>query len=106
LALAQLRLYVRFPGKQRMKVVDNQAYLFCLPTGIGTSAASIFAKLADNFSKYGVAWLKCKLVSRDGAMAMVGIRNGVVALINQVAPEIVSIQCVIKCTVKHWRTRN
>jgi len=89
-----------------MKVVDNQAYLFCLPTGIGTSAASIFAKLADNFSKYGVAWLKCKLVSRDGAMAMVGIRNGVVALLNQVAPEIVSIQCVIKCTVKHWRTRN
>jgi len=33
-------------------------------------------------------------VSIDGARAMVGIRNGVVTLIKQIAPEVVSIQCV------------
>jgi len=38
-----------------------------------------------------VTWLKCKTVPMDGARAMVGIRNDVVALIKQVAPEVVSI---------------
>jgi len=34
------------------------------------------------------------------AYSMIGIRNDVFALIKQFAPEIASIQCV----VKHWRT--
>ena len=38
-------------------------------------------------------WSKCKAVSTDGARAMIGIRYGVVALIKQVALEIVSIHC-------------
>jgi len=66
------------------------SYLFYLPAGIDTTAASIFAKLANNFSERGVTWLKCKTVPIDGASVMVGIRNGVVALIKQVAPEVVS----------------
>jgi len=40
-------------------------------------------------------WLKCTTESIDGARAMVGIRNGVAALIKQVTPDIASIQCVI-----------
>jgi len=60
------------------------------------SAASIFAKLADNFSEHGVMWLKCKIVSTDSARVMVGIRNGVV-LIKQVAPEVVSRAGLSKC---------
>ena len=40
-------------------------------------------------------WSKCKSVSTDGARAMVGVRSGVVALIKQVAPEVVSIHCIL-----------
>ena len=40
-------------------------------------------------------WSKCKSVSIDGAQAMVGVRNGIVALIKQVAPEVVSIYCIL-----------
>ena len=72
-------------------------YLFYLPTGIDTTAASIFANLPDNFSEHGVMWLKWKIVSTDGARATVGIRNGVVALIKQVAPEVVSRAGLSKC---------
>jgi len=61
-----------------MKVVYH--YLFYLPTGTATTAASIFAKLAINFSEHGARKLKCKAVSMDGARAMVGIRNGVITL--------------------------
>jgi len=92
---AQLISYVRFPDKESMKVVDHQTYLFCLPTGTDTTAASIFAKFAENFSEHGVTWLKCKIVSIDGARTMIGIRNGVVELIKQVSPEIVNNQCAI-----------
>ena len=42
-------------------------------------------------------WLKCKTVSIDGARVTVGIRNGVVALIKQVAPEVVSRAGLSKC---------
>ena len=34
-------------------------------------------------------------MSTDGARAMVGVRSGVVALIKQVAPEVVSIHCIL-----------
>jgi len=73
------------------------SYLFYLPAGIDTTAASIFAKLAVHFSEHGVMWLKCKTVSIDGARAMVRIRNGVVALIKQVTPEVVSRAGLSKC---------
>jgi len=67
-----------------------------------TGADNFSEKLADNFSEYGVTWLKCKTESIGGARAMVDIRNGTVTLIKQVAPEIASIQNV----AKHWRTRS
>jgi len=73
-----------------------------LPLSDITGADNFSEKLADNFSEYGVTWLKCKTESIDGARAMVGIRNGVVALIKQVAPDIACIQCV----VKYSRTRS
>ena len=65
-----------------------------LPLSDTTGADNVLEKLADNFSEYGVTWLKCKTESIDGAMAMVSIRNGVVAFIKQVAPDIASTQCV------------
>ena len=40
-------------------------------------------------------WSKCKSVSTDRARAMVGVRSGVVAFIKQVAPEVVSIHCIL-----------
>ena len=90
---AQLIVYVRFPSTKRMKIVDH--YLFCLPIGIDTTALSVFLKLDNYFSEHEVMWSKCKSVSTDGARAMVGVRSGVVALIKQVAPEVVSIHCIL-----------
>ena len=90
---AQLIVYVRFPSKERMKIVDH--YLFCLLIGIDTTALSVFSKLDNYFSEHEVMWSKCKSVSTDGARAMVGVRSGVVALIKQVGPEVVSIHCIL-----------
>ena len=90
---AQLIVYVRFPSTERMKIVDH--YLFCLPIGIDTTALSVFSKLDNYFSEHEVMWSKCKSVSTDCSRAMVGIRSGVVALIKQVAPEVVSIHCIL-----------
>jgi len=41
------------------------SYLFYLPTGIHITPASIFVKLADNFSEHGVMWMQCKTASID-----------------------------------------
>ena len=90
---AQLIVYVRFPSTERMKIVDH--YLFCLPIGIDTTALSVFSKLDNYFSEHEVMWSKCKSVSTDGPRAMVGVRSRVVALIKQVAPEVVSIHCIL-----------
>jgi len=93
--------------------------LFYLPAGIDTTAASIFAKLANNFSERGVTWSKCKTVPIDGARVMVSIRNGVVALIKQVAPEVVSrtglskwgarleaiLRCPTQCSAQNFLSR-
>ena len=76
-----------------MKIVDH--YLFCLPIGIDTTALSVFSKLDNYFSEHEVMWSKCKSVSTDCSRAMVGIRSGAVALIKQVAPEVVSIHCIL-----------
>jgi len=73
-----------------------------LPLSDTMGTDNFSGKLSDNFSEYGVTWLKCKTASIGGAKVMVGIRNGVVALVKQVAPDDASIQCV----VKHWRTRS
>ena len=90
---AQLIVYVRFPSTERMKIVDH--YLFRLPLGIDTTALSLFSKLDNCFLEHKVMWSKCKPVSTDDARAMVGVRNGVVTLIKQVAPEVVSIHCIL-----------
>ena len=90
---AQLIVYVRFPSTERMKIVDH--YLFCLAIGIDTTALSVFPKLDNYFSEHEVMWSKCKSVSTDGARAMVGVRSRVVDLIKQVAPEVVSIHCIL-----------
>ena len=62
-------------------------HLFYIYTGIATTAASIFEKLANNFSEHGATWLKWKTVPMNGARAMVDIWNGVFALLQQVEPE-------------------
>ena len=93
---AQLIVNVRFPDTERTKIVDP--YLFCLSIGVDTTALSVFSKVDNYLSEHEVIWSKYKSVSTDGARAMVGVRSGVVALIKQVAPEIVSIHCIMK----HW----
>ena len=90
---AQLIVYVRFPDTERMKIVDH--YLFCLPIGIDTTALSVFSKLANYFSEQEAMWSKCKSVSIDGARVIVGVCSCVVALIKQVAPEVVSVHCIL-----------
>ena len=42
-------------------------------------------------------WLKCKVVSTDGARAMVRVRSEVVVLTKQVTPEVVIIHCILHC---------
>jgi len=71
---AQLITYVRFPDKERLEIVDLQAdHLFYIPIGTATTAASIFEKLANDFSEHGGMWLKCKTVPMDGARVTLGI---------------------------------
>ena len=90
---AQLIVYVCFPSTERMKIVDH--YLFCLPIDIDTTALSVFSKLDNYFLEHEVMWSKRNSVSTDGAPAMVGVRSGIVALIKQVAPKVVSIHCIL-----------
>ena len=40
-------------------------------------------------------WSKCTAMSTDDARVLVRVRNRVVALIKQVAPEVVNIHCII-----------
>jgi len=44
---AQLIAHARLPDKERMKVLDH--YLFRFPTGIGTTAASVFSTVVPNW---------------------------------------------------------
>ena len=90
---AQLIVYVCFPDTERMKIVDHSP--FCLLVGIDTTALSVFSKVDNYFSEHEVMWSKCKSVSTDGVRAMVGVRSGIVVLIKQVAPEVVSIHCIL-----------
>ena len=90
---AQLIVYARFLDMERMKIVDH--YMFCLPIGIDTTALSVFSKVDNYFSEHEVMQSKCKSVSTDSARTVVGVRSGVIALIKQVAPEVVSIHCIL-----------
>ena len=76
-----------------MIIVDH--YLFCLPIGIDTTALSVFSKVHNYCSEHEVMWSKCKSGFTDGARAMVGVRSVAVALIKQVASEVVSIHCIL-----------
>jgi len=60
-----------------------------------TQINKFFVNILLNFSEHGVTLLKCTTGFIDGARAMVGIQNGIVALIKQVAQEVVNIHCVI-----------
>ena len=90
---AQLIVYVRFPSIERMKIVDYN--LFCFSIGRETTALSVFSKLDNYFSQHEVMLSKCNSVSTDGARALVRVCSGVVALIKQITPEVVSIHCIL-----------
>ena len=60
-----------------------------------TRAKDVFDLVNAFFRENSIAWNKMGLVCTDDAPAMIGHRSGFAALINQVAPHIVSNHCAI-----------
>ncbi|XP_058855396.1 zinc finger BED domain-containing protein 5-like [Acipenser ruthenus] len=88
---AQLLVYVRYVWLG--EIVED--FLFCQELPERTTGEDIF-KLLDDFMKAeSLNWEKCVAVCTDGAAAMTGNRNGVVARIRAINPNVIVKHCML-----------
>ena len=90
---AQSTVHIPLQDMESKKLAEH--YLFCLSISMDSTASRIFLKVDNYLLDHEVMCSKCKAVSTDGARAMIGVCNGVAALIKQVALEVVNIHCII-----------
>ncbi|KAH1186633.1 hypothetical protein KIL84_019382 [Mauremys mutica] len=69
--------------------------LFCQPMPTHTTGEAIFKVIDDFIKNSDLDWSHCVGISMDGARAMIGLKKGVVAYIQAVAPEAKSTHCCI-----------
>lgn len=79
---ANLVALVRYEHEN--KVCED--FLFCESLPLNTTAEALFKVVNDFITTNTLQWEKCVGISTDGAQAMSGIHNGLVARIQKVAP--------------------
>lgn len=87
--LSNLLAFVRYVHNGELQ----EDFLFCKPLPAQSTAQAIFDILNAFIVSNGIDWSKCVGLSTDGARAMVGHRNGVVARVKTVAPLMSSVHC-------------
>ena len=90
---AQLLVFCRFADVELNKISEH--YLFCQPLRLMATSEAIFQKLDYYFKQNKLSWENCKSLTTDGAAAMRGKINGVVAKIKKFSPDCVTLRCVI-----------
>ena len=88
---ANLLVFIRYEFDNKIQ----EYLLFChsLPTRI--TAEALFNSLNNFITKNEIEWSKCIGISTDGARAMSGRINGLVAFVKAVAPAVVWNHCCI-----------
>ncbi|KAL0159399.1 hypothetical protein M9458_043124 [Cirrhinus mrigala] len=85
--LSNLLAFVRYVHNGELQ----EDFLFCKPLPAQSTAQAIFDILNAFIVSNGIDWSKCVGLSTDGARAMVGHRNGVVARVKTAAPLMSSV---------------
>uniref|UniRef100_A0A8P4GCM0 SCAN domain-containing protein 3 n=1 Tax=Dicentrarchus labrax TaxID=13489 RepID=A0A8P4GCM0_DICLA len=75
---AQLLAFVRFVDQNEMQ----EEFLFC-------------KRLPERTTKNDISWAKCVALCTDGARAMAGLKSGLIALVRDVAPEVIWTHCML-----------
>jgi hypothetical protein len=89
--LAVLLVFVRYIHADRVE--ENM--LMCHPLDTHTTALSIFEAMDNYYTGHDIPWAKCIDVCTDGARAMVGVLNGLAALIKKQCPNCTSSHCML-----------
>ena len=89
--IKEVIVYARFLSKQR-KIKTAFIGMIGIPDGCAATIIGVLTKICDDNNLD----LKHKMVAfgSDGASVMIGHRNGVSALLKQVAPWIIATHCV------------
>ena len=73
----------------------EEEFLFCVPLTTTATGADIF-NVVDNFQqKEGISWENCVSLCTDGALAILGARQGFTALVRQVNPSVQVVHCLL-----------
>ncbi|XP_057184698.1 zinc finger BED domain-containing protein 5 [Triplophysa rosa] len=89
--LSNLLAFVRYVHNGQLQ----EDFLFCKPLPGQSTAQAIFDILNAFIVSNGIDWSKCVGLSTDGARAMTGHRNGLVARVKTLAPLVSSVHCSI-----------
>lgn len=88
---ANLMAFVRYEKNQEI----HDDFLFCQPFLGHTTGEDIFNVMNKFMQENKIDWNRCVGISTDGAKSMVGINKGLVARIQNVAPNVISTHCCI-----------
>jgi hypothetical protein len=90
-SLSQLVVWVRYIHDDDFK--DD--LMLCKPLELTTKGADVFKMVDDFFTDKELNWNTVYGSCTDGAPAMLGVRSGFKAKINEVAPNVFSVHCMI-----------
>jgi hypothetical protein len=87
---AQLLVYVRYVNCLKF----NEELLFCKELSGFTTGEEIF-KTLDDYISHNIGWNYCVSICTDGAASMTGRKNGLIARIKNINPNIRANHCII-----------